>query len=1378
MSQCRAGYRTGLLIALTLISHTCVVQCADWPSFRHDNYRSGKTPESLDATGLVSQWTYQSSTPPQTAWYGPAKWDAYAKVRNLKSMRNYDPVFHPIVIGDSVYFGSSVDDAVHCLDAKSGKQRWQFTTDGPVRIAPTYHKGKLYFGSDDGQAYCIDAKTGKRIWTFRPKEPGRLIVNNGRMIPLWPIRTGVLVDDGVAYFSAGMLPWKDSYLCAVSAETGKVEGDGHFVKKLSNVTIEGPMLCSLTRLVAPQGRIPPLLFDRKTGNKTGQLSNGGGVFVMITADDHILHGPGNKTGWITDSNVKTGAKLAAFPGANAMIVHGNVAYVLTDRTLAAVDRSKKRILWKQDGNFPHDLILAKDTLFAGGKDSVAAFDAKTGRALASLKVNGRAYGIVAANRALFVSTDEGEIRCFRPDKVEAKPKKEKNLVKAEPTPLNPVLKVDDKRLLGRWVFHRNLYKDGRVKNLNGLPDAVVRNGPKFERIRFIDAMKMDGARTWVEVSNNHSKVAIPTKQVTAAAWLRVDRPLSWGGIVGAIQDNGNYERGWLLGYSGNRFTMAVSTTGRTKLSYLPSKTGFTSGKWYHVAGTYDGQNLKIYVNGKLENSTTAWKGDISYPESAPYVIGAYKDVNEFFPLTGAIHEVRTYDTALSTKEIAKQFNEKAFLSTGGNTSPSGAELLTGPYVQFTGPDTAVVRYRTADPSPTKLTWKEDGEKIHKVEEEKKRTEHAVKLTGLGTKRVYDYTIEFLQAGKPVQSKAFELDTFFNYSVQPIDAKLSPYPQNQWNDVYAKSVKRILNMSGQTKGIALVYGGEEGQLAYELAKQSEFCVIVVESDARKVADIRKKMQVANCYGSRVSVHHVESLEKLPFTSEFANLVVSDTLLKTGELPGSVKEIERVLRPAGGTAVLGQLQDKKNKVTTRDFADRIVTGFPTFGGGNDKSIWLKFVRPKLHDAGEWSHLYGLPDNSAFGNENLNGAKGSNDLEVQWIGRPGPRANPDRNGRKPSPLATNGRLFVQGLQRLISLDAYNGTVLWSLEVPPLGRFNMPRDCSNWCADDDYIYTAIHDKVWRIDAKTGKVAKRYTTLAGPRDWKYDWGYLARVGKQLIGSSVKKGTSHTNFWGGSGSGWYDARGGEVTYQVCSDNLFSMDLEDASRKWEYRGGVLLNPTITIGNGKVYFVECRHPKVLQSDKRRVGMPELWQQQFLVALDVNTGKKVWERPLDTVNGSVVFYLAHKQDKLVLVSSQKRYHVYAFADKTGQPLWTREFNWQNGDHGGHMSRPALVADKVFVRPRVLDAKSGNLLPQTMPRGGCGTYACSRQSVIFRAGQVTMWDFDKGKVTNWNRLRPDCWLSTIPANGLLLSPEGGGGCSCGSWMETSIAFRPKSRK
>ena len=71
---------------------------ADWPTYRHDNSRSGTTAEKLVAEKLELKWVHRAALAPRPAWAGPAKWDAYAGIRGLRSMRNYDPAFHVIVV--------------------------------------------------------------------------------------------------------------------------------------------------------------------------------------------------------------------------------------------------------------------------------------------------------------------------------------------------------------------------------------------------------------------------------------------------------------------------------------------------------------------------------------------------------------------------------------------------------------------------------------------------------------------------------------------------------------------------------------------------------------------------------------------------------------------------------------------------------------------------------------------------------------------------------------------------------------------------------------------------------------------------------------------------------------------------------------------------------------------------------------------------------------------------------------------------------------------------------------------------------------------------------------------------------------------------------
>ncbi len=449
------------------------VSAADWPTYRHDNRRSGITLEALEPP-LQPAWTYTSPTPPQTAWSGPAKWDAYANIRGLESMRNFDPAFFVTVVGDSVYFGSSADDAVHCLDAEKGTEKWVFGADGPVRLPPSWHDGKVYFGSDDGYAYCLDAVRGALKWKWKPSGQETLVWNNGKLISHWPCRTGVLVQDDIAYFGASLLPWEESYLCAVDAQTGAKEGPGRFQVAFEHLTMQGAMLATDTRLYLPQGRQRPEMFERATGRAIGGFggSGQGGVFAILSRTDEFVHGQGQNHGSggeLRGFDANSRDYFVTFPKATRIVVTEEVAYLNTGTELAGFARARyvelakhqaqlqarqktiqeqlKKLrgqgsgaesdklkeelkgiepelaataekmaacfLWKTSADFPHDLVLAGKTLFAGGEGRVAAFDSASGKELWSAPMTGKAHGLAVANGCLYVSTDRGSIRCFR-----------------------------------------------------------------------------------------------------------------------------------------------------------------------------------------------------------------------------------------------------------------------------------------------------------------------------------------------------------------------------------------------------------------------------------------------------------------------------------------------------------------------------------------------------------------------------------------------------------------------------------------------------------------------------------------------------------------------------------------------------------------------------------------------------------------------------------------------------------------------------------------------------------------------------------------------------------------------------------------------------
>ena len=95
-----------------------------------------------------------------------------------------DNVYHVISADGIAYFGSPVDNKVYAIDVSSGKLRWSFFTDGPVRFAPTIFKNRIYVGSDDGHVYCLQSRTGKLIWKHRAGPSDEKILGMGRMISL------------------------------------------------------------------------------------------------------------------------------------------------------------------------------------------------------------------------------------------------------------------------------------------------------------------------------------------------------------------------------------------------------------------------------------------------------------------------------------------------------------------------------------------------------------------------------------------------------------------------------------------------------------------------------------------------------------------------------------------------------------------------------------------------------------------------------------------------------------------------------------------------------------------------------------------------------------------------------------------------------------------------------------------------------------------------------------------------------------------------------------------------------------------------------------------------------------------------------------------
>jgi len=160
-------------------------------------------------------------------------------------------------------------------------------------------------------------------------------------------------------------------------------------------------------------------------------------------------------------------------------------------------------------------------------------------------------------------------------------------------------------------------------------------------------------------NNAMPSAQLPGKALSVEAWVAIDLPQKWGGILGALEDNGEDERGWLLGFRDRKFCFALSSDGKRRLTYLTATAPFVLGQFHHVVGTYDGGTLRLYVNGELAAESKDQRGPIFYADTHKFVAGAYQDRNEAYKMQGALQTLRVYDSALSARRVRSAFRRES-----------------------------------------------------------------------------------------------------------------------------------------------------------------------------------------------------------------------------------------------------------------------------------------------------------------------------------------------------------------------------------------------------------------------------------------------------------------------------------------------------------------------------------------------------------------------------------------------------------------------------------------------------------------------------------------------------------------------------------------------
>jgi len=338
----------------------------DWPMYRNDAGRRGVTedrlPESLSLT-------WMRELPKLTPAF---------KDKRL----HFDAGYEPVIAKGFLLIASSLTDSVSAYDAKSGEERWSFYTNGPVRFAPAISGDLACFGSDDGCLYCVDLATGELRWKHRAVPNQRRLLGNKRLISVWPVRGGPVVADGKVYFAAGVWPFEGVFVYAMELATGKVlwrndrlgylwGHQPHNTTAIGGLAPQGYLLVNGDELIVPCSTAYPARLNRVTGElvefelpKMGRL-------------------PG---GWFA----------ALDPETSRAVRHGK----LTFDEVINQHRHEGKIQTSAGGvkGLSREIRTADATLnFDEGHQGV----------------EGTVHSMVVADDALFITTRDGRLMCFR-----------------------------------------------------------------------------------------------------------------------------------------------------------------------------------------------------------------------------------------------------------------------------------------------------------------------------------------------------------------------------------------------------------------------------------------------------------------------------------------------------------------------------------------------------------------------------------------------------------------------------------------------------------------------------------------------------------------------------------------------------------------------------------------------------------------------------------------------------------------------------------------------------------------------------------------------------------------------------------------------------
>ena len=164
------------------------------------------------------------------------------------------------------------------------------------------------------------------------------------------------------------------------------------------------------------------------------------------------------------------------------------------------------------------------------------------------------------------------------------------------------------------------------------------------------SLDFDGEADYVEIIDESAMIA-NADQMTLSGWIYPRGPNadSWTQFDGFFGFRNEFDADFYLLQLGNYKVEGRLRSGDGVFTIATVENSIISETWHHLALTYDGSNIILYIDG-IEAGSTEASGQITN-ESVPLTIGRLVFENTNFDLDGQVDEVSLWNLALTEQAI-------------------------------------------------------------------------------------------------------------------------------------------------------------------------------------------------------------------------------------------------------------------------------------------------------------------------------------------------------------------------------------------------------------------------------------------------------------------------------------------------------------------------------------------------------------------------------------------------------------------------------------------------------------------------------------------------------------------------------------------------------